>query len=421
MAGFIRRGENRWLVRVFMGRSAEGKTIYHSRTVTGNKKAARAYAREVETERDNGTWIPPTRMTLGEYLDKWLAEGARGTVQPRTFDDYKEKLDRYVRPLLGRRRLSSVTPLDVQELYNTLRDRGLSGRTVQYAHAVLSHALNQAVGWRLLPFNPAAYTKRPERAKKEIKFLLPEEAEAFVAEARKDPQAAALVFALATGMRPEEYLALAWEHLDLDAGTASVRRVLVWRTAKQGGWYFGPPKTAGSRRTVRLAPSLVADLREHRRRQLEERLKAGPRYQPHDLVFAVPFSPYHPDAAGGPLAPRNLHRRHMRPALERAELDTSLHLYCLRHSYATIALAAGIDPKAVSESMGHSSVAFTQDTYQHTIPAMREAASATLDALLFKPAKPETAAAASGATQEAAEAKEAAEAAGAPTQAQAAV
>ena len=83
-------------------------------------------------------------------------------------------LKRYVRPALGRRLLLSLTPLDIQALYNQLHGRGLSGRTVQYTHAVLSHALTRAVGWRLLPHNPAAYTKRPQTEKKEIQFLRPE-------------------------------------------------------------------------------------------------------------------------------------------------------------------------------------------------------------------------------------------------------
>ena len=81
---------------------------------------------------------------------------------------------------------------------------------------------------------------------------------------------------------------------------------------------------------------------------------------------------------------RNLHRRHMVPVLEAAELDKTLYLYCLRHTFATLALAGGLDPKEVSMMMGHSSVAFTQDRYQHVLPSMREATSHRLEKLLFK-------------------------------------
>lgn len=384
MAEFIRRGDNKWLVRIFLGRDANGKILYHNKTIVGNKKKAQAYARDAETKRDLGTFIEPSRFTLDEYLDKWLDEGAKGTVQPRTFEDYKDVLRRYIRPGIGKRKLTALSPIEIQALYNSLKERGLSGRTVQYAHAVLSHALNQAVGWRILTFNPATYTKRPEHTKKEIQFMLPEQAERFLAAAREDRHGLVLIFALATGMRPEEYLGLAWEQVDFAAGTVSVQKVFIERPQKKGGWYFGPPKTANSRRTIKLAPTVLSSLIEHKRRQLEERLKAGGSYQNHDLVFATPVSPFHPGTAGSPIALRNLHRRHMLPILERAKLPSSLHLYCLRHTYATLSLAAGIDPKLVSQSMGHSSVAFTQDTYQHVLPSMQDAACEKLENLLFK-------------------------------------
>jgi site-specific recombinase XerD len=101
----------------------------------------------------------------------------------------------------------------------------------------------------------------------------------------------------------------------------------------------------------------------------------GARYQQLDLVFA--------SSEGTPFQRRNLHRRHMVPILEAAELDSSIYLYCLRHTFATLALAGGLDPKEVSMMMGHSSVAFTQDKYQHVLPSMREATSHKLEKLLF--------------------------------------
>jgi integrase len=382
MARLVRKGDNKWLVRVFMGRDAAGKQLFHNKTIVGNKKTAQGYARDVETKRDLGTFVEPTELTLSEFLDKWLAEGLCD-VQPRTKVDYTDVLKRWVRPMLGRRKLNSLTPLDVQALYNALSARGLSGRSVQYAHAVLSSALKQAVGWRLITFNPATYTKRPRNEKKEIQFLQPEEAERFLAAAREEPLGVVLVFALATGMRPEEYLGLRWEDVNLEAGTTKVQQVLIERAQKKGGWYFGPPKTAAGRRTITLTASVVSQLVEHKRRQLEDVMKAGAKYQRHDLVFAVPYSPFHPMATGAPLMQRNLRHRHLVPILKRSKLPATLHLYCLRHSYATLALAGGMDPKMVSQSMGHSSVAFTQDTYQHVLPSMQQQAAVRLEQILF--------------------------------------
>ena len=174
-------------------------------------------------------------------------------------------------------------------------------------------------------------------------------------------------------MRPEEYLGLQWKDVDLERGTVAVRRALVWR--EKGGWYFGEPKTARSRRSIPSPAPILRALAEHKRKQAEERLKLGPDYQHHDLVFATP--------EGGPLAPRNLKRRHFRPILERAKLPSDFRLYDLRHSCATLLLAAGEHPKVVSERLGHATIILTLDVYSHVLPTMQEAASTKLENILF--------------------------------------
>jgi integrase len=174
-------------------------------------------------------------------------------------------------------------------------------------------------------------------------------------------------------MRPEEYLGLQWKDVDLKRGTATVCRTVVWRTG--GGWYFGEPKTARSRRTIPLPPSLVRQLVVHRRQQAETRLEAGAEYQYHDLVFAT--------NDGTPVMLRNLIRRHFRPALLRAEITTDFRLYDLRHSCATLLLAANEHPKVVSERLGHASITLTLDTYSHVLPSMQQAASEKLENILF--------------------------------------
>jgi len=174
-------------------------------------------------------------------------------------------------------------------------------------------------------------------------------------------------------MRPEEYLALKWSDLDLHAGTATVRRTLIWR--KGGGWYFSEPKTSRSRRTVPLPLSLVGSLIDHRRKQSESRLKKGQDYQNYDLVFAA--------SEGTPILLRNLVRRHFRPVITRAKLPDSLRLYDLRHSCATLLLSAGENPKVVFERLGHASIVLTLDTYSHVLPSMQQAATEKLERILY--------------------------------------
>lgn len=387
MASIKPRGKNKWFVRVFLRRE-QGKIKFHDKLVHGNKKNADAYAWKIESARDNGTLdelLNPPTLTLDAYLDRWLKESVKPSVRESTFNDYHDILKRYVRPMLGARMLVEIRPPDVQAIYNALKERGLSTRTIQYTHAVFTSALKQAVGWQLLKLNPADYTKRPKNDGDEldtaetekIRVLTAKDAERFLDACKADQMGAALVFALATGARPEEYLALMWSDVDFERGEVRIQRVVQWhRQADGGGWYFLPPKTKKSRRTLRVSESVLKVLQEHRRAQMLQRLKRGALYNQLDIVFAT--------GDGTPFQRRNLHRRHMVTVLKAAKLDSTIHLYCLRHTFATLALADRLDPKEVSMMMGHSSVAFTQDKYQHVLPSMREATSKRLEELLFK-------------------------------------
>jgi integrase len=176
-------------------------------------------------------------------------------------------------------------------------------------------------------------------------------------------------------LRPSEYLGLKWSDVDLERGIISVQRSLHWRSYKTGDWYFGEPKTARSRRRIPLPPSVVRALVEHRRHQNEERLKAGPDFKNLDLVFAT--------GEGQPLIRLNIVQKHFKPILERANLPATLRLYDLRHSCATLLLAANENPKVVSERLGHASITLTMDTYSHVMPDMQQGASDKLEQMLF--------------------------------------
>ena len=375
MAGqIIKRGDRTWLVRVFLGRDEKGKQLFHRKTIHGTKKDAETYRNKVARDRDMGTFIEAAVLPLKDYLDKWLKTAARPRLRERTYEGYSDLLKRYVRPVLGDKRLCDIRPLDVQNLYSDMTARGLSARTVRYTHAILSSAFKQAKKWHMLIYNPCEAVDLPRAERREMKALTPEEAESFLKAAKENEQGVIFVFALATGMRPEEFLGLKWSDLDLQQCTAVVRRVLVWR--KGGGWYFGEPKTSRSRRTVSLPSTLVRMLTAHRSKQMEARLKAGAAYQNNDLLFAT--------VEGTPHNSRNLAQRHLVAILKNAGLPLDFRLYDLRHSCATLLLVAGENPKVVSERLGHASVVLTLDTYSHVLPSMQQAATEKLETLLFK-------------------------------------
>ena len=212
---------------------------------------------------------------------------------------------------------------------------------------------------------------RPERV--EMRALDADEVERLV-NACDDDDLRRLVFvAVSTGLRLGELLGLRWVDLDLEAGTAAVRRTSQY--LGPGGVKLRAPKTARSRRTISLSPSTVVVLREHRVAQNERRLRMGPSYGDHGVVFAG-----HDGRLVAPYSASAEFRRVVR----RLGL-TGFRFHDLRHTSATLALQAGVPAKVVSERLGHASVAFTLDTYAHVLPDQQRQAADLMDSLLPVP------------------------------------
>ena len=151
----IARGDRRWLIRVYLGGDHETKKRnYHNRTIHGRMREAQAYLTKKLRERDLGRDLEGAKITLNEYLDRWIETAVKPRVRDKTCQDYDGMLRRYVRPMLGERVLAGMRPLDLQTTYQQMIEHGLSARTIRYTHAVVGSALRQAVRWRLLLENP---------------------------------------------------------------------------------------------------------------------------------------------------------------------------------------------------------------------------------------------------------------------------
>lgn len=379
MAGqIIKRGDRTWLVRIFLGRDGKGKRRYLNKTIKGNKKDAEIYLNKTLAEVSTETFIEPSSITLDGYFDKWLEAAARPRVSERTADGYADLLQRYIRGSLGHQRLNKLQPLDIQRVYGGMLVRGLSARVIRHTHSVLHNALKQAVKWGMIARNPSDLVELPKVPHKERRVLSPDEAVRFLAAAHTSLHGLVFEFALLTGMRPEEYLALKWADIDFERSTSTVRRALV---RHKGSWSFQETKTARSRRTIFLPTQLLHRLAAHKRQQAAQRLQLGSLWQNFDLVFC--------SETGTPLSIPNLTYRYFRPILEKAELPR-LRLYDLRHSCATLLLIAEENPKVVSERLGHSTIVLTLDTYSHVLPTMQQNATAKLEKMLYENTEPTT-------------------------------
>ncbi len=377
MAGqVIKRGENTWLVRVYLGEDG-GKRKYHNKTIHGTKKDAQAYLTKALRERDTGTFVEPTKETLAAFLERWLNIVARKRVAASTFKSYQDYVSCYLKPSLGDLAISKIGAAEIQAHYNAMLDKGLSARTVRYTHAVLRSALNQAVKWGLLYRNPVELVDLPKHKKEEMKVLTPAQAARFMETTIFSKWKALFSLMLASGMRPGEAFGLKWADIDFERRRVHVQRAL---SKGKGGWSLEEPKTAQSRRSIPLPASVIKDLLEHRETQDAEKKRAT-LYNDNGLVFA--------GDTGEPPCKQTILSGHFKPLLKAAGLP-DIRLYDLRHTCATLLLAAGENPKVVSERLGHASVTLTLDTYSHVLPDMQEKAAEKLEDMLFSGRHTET-------------------------------
>jgi len=367
----IKRSENTWLVRIFLGRDADGKRKYFNKTIHGTKKDAQKYLTAKTREKDLGIFVEPASIYLGDFLDRWLQEVAKNKLRARTFDNYESLLNCHVRKILGAKKLSDIQAYEVQKLYNDMKKANYSPKTIRHVHNVLSPAFKQAIKWKMLIQNPCDLCELPQMEKTEMMYFTPQETAKFLDAAKDDKYYSVFLVAIETGMRPEEYLGLQWKDVDFDNSSLSVRRALVVK--KGGGFIFTEPKTKKSRRSIPFSNTVKKALKAHRRKQLVERFKLGAAYENFDLVFASEI--------GTPLLHGNLLRRHFKPIRDRAELP-KIRMYDLRHTTATLLLSAGENPKVVSERLGHASIVLTLDNYSHVLPTMQKTATDKMEKLM---------------------------------------
>ncbi len=373
MAGTIsKRSTNTWIVRIFLGRDVNGRTRHFNKTIHGTKKDAQRYLTAKLREKDLGHFVDPASETLAGYMLTWLRDIAKVRVREATFVSYESIASRYVIPNLGSFRLCDLRPDHIQGFYGKLTARGLSARTVRYAHSVLSSALTHAERQGMIGANPCKRCSLPRKQATEMKYLGPEEVKRFLEVAATSDMYPLFLLAIETGMRPGEYLALQWSDLDFATGFLTVRRTVKIRVG--GGYYFSTPKTSKGSRPLFVSQNVLQALKLHRRRQLEARIQLGPAYRENDLIFA--------NALGDPLLIGNLRRRHFEPLLKEAGIG-KIRLYDLRHTSATLLLASGEHPKVVAERLGHASTNLTLDTYSHVIPSMQMAATERIQKLMF--------------------------------------
>ncbi len=367
-----------WAYHVDLGRRLDGVRVQATKGGFATKQEARAALQEV-VRRANSTDIDSFEITLGDFLGQWLE--SKRALRPSTVQAYRSHLDLYLLPLLGRIKLRELRPKHLDELYQVIavgsRGRPLSPTTVRRVHATLRSALATAVRRRLVHDNPAAHVELPAMRPRQADLWTPEQLGAFLDSVSEHRLYALFHVVALTGLRRGEAIGLRWDDVDLVRGVLRISQQVV---ELRGQLVVGQPKTRSGTRTVPLDLGTVDVLADHRQRQQREREAWGSAWQDTRLVFTY--------EDGRMLRPEYV-TRHFQSLARRARLPV-IRFHGLRHTSASLALAAGVPMRVVSDRLGHSSTVITADLYTHVSPAVAgSAAEAIAGAVPRRPRGPQ--------------------------------
>ena len=364
--GTIRkRNDGRWEARIIIGHKNDGSPMYKSAFAKTQKSALKQLHQLLDLYRDVDL-TEECRMTLGEWMDKWLDEYMIFAIRESTLDSYRGMVNNQVKPFIGNKQLASLTTADIQKFYNKIKKEGrvrehpVHGKTladsmVRSVHMMLHEALDLAVKERLLAKNPTNGTTIPKCNYPEKQILVDNQLETFLEAIRGQEYWCDFFYVeVMTGLRRGEICGLKWQDIDFEENKLRVKRSVSVK--RGGGVNIGETKTETGVRCIEMPPS-VADLLKNRKQSAITEWVFP--------AFLNPEQPIHPQAA----------YRKLKVILKNAELPM-IRFHDLRHTFATHATQGGVDPKTLAGILGHTNASFTLDTYTHVTSDMQKSASA---------------------------------------------
>jgi len=357
-----------------MGYIATGRTINGTRqrrSVRGaSESETRQKLRQIEAELILGKPMADGTIRLAPFLQEWLST----TIEPNclsvnTAASYRGIVERHLIPALGKKRLRDITVLDVDHLLYEKYESGLSGSTVQRIRMILVKALRHAERRDLVHRNVAALTDLRRATRREGRSLTPDQARKLLMASDNHPLGVTVQLGLYLGLRPGEVLGLQWSDIDFVERTVTIQRSLK---RENNQLRMGPPKTSGSRRTLKMSPQLTFALQRHLTEQGRLRDGAGELWHDYDLVVATEI--------GTPVDPSNS-RRALNQFCECADIG-HWSPNELRHSFASLMSLAGAPMEEVADAMGHVDTRMTSQVYRHNLKSVVDVAESRLNTIL---------------------------------------
>jgi len=360
-----KRGEGKWRLVVSDGFSSDGRRLFHKKTVTAkNKTEAETLLALFIAEITKNEYVKPDKMTVEEFLNKWLKDYAEGSVEATTYKRYQALIKKHAIPNIGRHKLAEIKPVHVVTLFNKLRKDGsrldgkpgaLSGTTCLQLYRILHKAFETGVKWQVIQKNIINGVDAPRKEDHELTILDEEQTKKMLALVAKEAPHYSLITQIAVlgGLRRSEILGLRWKDVLFDSNAVMVNQTVHY--IKGGELLIKGTKTKKSKRVVPMPEALMTQLKQYKAAQNKKRLTMGDMWQDNDLIITGwNGKPFHPDNVTS----------WFKDFMRRIKLP-EVNFHSLRHTSCSLLISRGADVKKVSARLGHSGTQITQDTYNH--------------------------------------------------------